>query len=58
MAVQVLAAADRRSNAAMAPEPDDAVRLTQYARGSAGFEPRTTSVAVAERPPAASVEAR
>lgn len=57
MAVQVLAAADRRRVGvpAAAGAADAAVDLTQYARGDSGFEPRVTSVGIGERPPAASV---
>ncbi len=56
MAVQVLAAADRRRGAVGAgdDERDSTVGLTQYARGESGFEPRVTAVATGERPPAAS----
>ena len=60
MAVQVLAAADRRrvrpvdEPDAAAPGIDEIAVLTQYARRSAGFEPVTTSVGIGERPPAAS----
>ncbi|WP_353951374.1 glucosyl-3-phosphoglycerate synthase [Knoellia sp. S7-12] len=57
MAVQVLAAADRRR---VPGEVDDVtagstVDLTQYARGAVGFEPHVTAVATGERPPAVSV---
>jgi len=55
MAVQVLAAADRRRGGGVGGAGDDAgatVSLTQYARGAAGFEPRVTDVATGERPPA------
>ncbi|GAA4113258.1 glucosyl-3-phosphoglycerate synthase [Knoellia locipacati] len=59
MAVQVLAAADRRRGGGVGGAGgDDAgstVSLTQYARGTAGFEPRVTDVATGERPPADSL---
>ncbi len=57
MAVQVLAAADRRRVAAVVGDvPSGAtVNLTQYSRGPVGFEPRVTAVAIGERPPADSV---
>jgi glucosyl-3-phosphoglycerate synthase len=57
MAVQVLAAADRRrgSVGVGGAERDASVELTQYARGEAGFEPRVTAVATGERPPASGV---
>ena len=57
MAVQVLAAADRRrvGPADRAPAQTSTVALTQYARGPAGFEPRVTDVATGERPPADTV---
>ena len=54
MAVQVLAAADRRRDGAGdgGDDPGATVSLTQYARGAAGFEPLVTDVGVGERPPA------
>jgi glucosyl-3-phosphoglycerate synthase len=54
MAVQVLAAADRRRGGDVGggDQPGATVSLTQYARGKAGFEPRVTDVATGERPPA------
>ncbi|KGN34274.1 glucosyl-3-phosphoglycerate synthase [Knoellia sinensis KCTC 19936] len=60
MAVQVLAAAERRrdgaESGARAGMPElDMVPLRQFVRGAEGFEPRETAVAVSERPPAASV---
>ena len=57
MAVQVLAAADRRRDRSGAGpvRAEETVGLTQYARGQAGFEPRVTAVATGERPPADSV---
>ncbi|MEO7268770.1 MAG: glucosyl-3-phosphoglycerate synthase [Knoellia sp.] len=57
MAVQVLAAADRRRVAAVVGGvPSGAtVDLTQYSRGADGFEPRVTAVAIGERPPAQSL---
>ena len=56
MAVQVLAAADRRRGGDIGGDGAGAtVSLTQYARGTAGFEPRVTDVATGERPPAASL---
>lgn len=57
MAVQVLAAADRRRVAAPGRDvsAEEAVDLTQYSRGVRGFEPHVTSVAIGERPPAESV---
>ena len=53
MAVQVLAAADRRRDGAGdgGDDPGATVSLTQYARGAAGFEPLVTDVGVGERPP-------
>ncbi|MFW5471207.1 glucosyl-3-phosphoglycerate synthase [Knoellia sp. CPCC 206435] len=61
MAVQVLAAADRRrvrsdgeAPSASAPLVDETTVLTQYARRATGFEPVTTPVGIGERPPAAS----
>ncbi|WP_404386795.1 glucosyl-3-phosphoglycerate synthase [Knoellia locipacati] len=55
MAVQVLAAADRRRGAVVPGDEvrDATVELTQYTRGQSGFEPRVTAVATGERPPAA-----
>lgn len=57
MALQVLAAADRRRDGSGpgAAGERESVRLTQYARGVGGFEPRATDVATGERPPAASL---
>ncbi|MFC7486099.1 glucosyl-3-phosphoglycerate synthase [Knoellia sp. CPCC 206453] len=57
MAVQVLAAADRRRVAAVVGDVASGatVNLTQYSRGAVGFEPRVTAVAIGERPPANSV---
>lgn len=57
MAVQVLAAADRRRVGVVADEPAQGttVDLTQFTRGVAGFEPRVTAVATGERPPAESL---
>lgn len=57
MAVQVLAAADRRRVAAPVDEvaAGATVDLKQYARGPVGFEPHVTAVAIGERPPADSM---
>lgn len=57
MAVQVLAAADRRRVAAPVGDvlAEATVDLTQYSRGAVGFEPHVTAVAIGERPPADSV---
>lgn len=60
MAVQVLAAADRRRVRSPGEGHEDAgllletATLTQYARRAGGFEPVTTAVGIGERPPAAS----
>ncbi|PRY52948.1 glucosyl-3-phosphoglycerate synthase [Knoellia remsis] len=55
MAVQVLAAADRRRSTASGGDVQDTVGLTQFARGEGGFEPRVSGVGVGERPAAASL---
>ena len=55
MAVQVLAAAERRPGAHRDGVAGDTVDLTQYTRGAAGFEPQVSAVAVGERPSADSV---
>ncbi|CAN7302077.1 glucosyl-3-phosphoglycerate synthase [Knoellia sp. LjRoot47] len=56
MAVQVLAAADRRRGVTTGgADPESTVALTQYARGAEGFEPLVTEVGTGERPPAHTV---
>ena len=60
MAVQVLAAADRRRAGPVGERSTlegagvaGTVVLTQYSRGANGFDPVTTQVGIGERPPAA-----
>jgi len=57
MAVQVLAAAERRRGASSDGDASagTTVELTQYSRGAAGFEPHVTEVGIGERPAAESV---